>query len=188
MKVAVSMIRRLSAQFPSPVKIDLLAYALLVAIALARFIYIGSIDLVSDEAYYWDWSRNPAFGYFDHPPMIAWLIFSFVKVFGDTALGVKGCAVACSLIASVCAYRIVKKYVRTPSSLILYILLSSSVILYGIGSLLATPDIPMVACWAVGMLTAYKMIFENSPYAWIGLGVSMGLGMLSKYSFIIPER
>ncbi len=27
-----------------------------------------------DEAYYWAWSLNPSWGYFDHPPMIAWII------------------------------------------------------------------------------------------------------------------
>ena len=27
--------------------------------------------LFEDEAYYWVWSKNLAFGYFDHPPMVA---------------------------------------------------------------------------------------------------------------------
>jgi 4-amino-4-deoxy-L-arabinose transferase-like glycosyltransferase len=166
-------------------KTDSIVYVLLGVIGIARLFYVSSMDLVADEAYYWDWSRYPAFGYFDHPPMVAWLIFAFTKLFGATALGVKAGAIACSLIASVCAYRVVKRYVHAPSSLVLYVLLSSSVILYGIGSLLATPDIPMVACWSLGMLTAYKMIFEHSPYAWMGLGISMGIGMMSKYSFAL---
>ena len=31
-------------------------------------------ELLDDEAYYWVYSRFPAWGYFDHPPMIAVLI------------------------------------------------------------------------------------------------------------------
>src|SRR6266498_4167697 len=31
-------------------------------------------ELYSDEAYYWLWSLRPAGGYFDHPPLVAWLI------------------------------------------------------------------------------------------------------------------
>jgi 4-amino-4-deoxy-L-arabinose transferase-like glycosyltransferase len=35
---------------------------------------IGTTELAHDEAYYWLWSRHLAWGYFDHPPLIAWLI------------------------------------------------------------------------------------------------------------------
>lgn len=31
-------------------------------------------ELFHDEAYYWTWSLSPAWGYAEHPPMIAWLI------------------------------------------------------------------------------------------------------------------
>ena len=31
-------------------------------------------DLINDEAYYWMFSKNLDWGYFDHPPMIALLI------------------------------------------------------------------------------------------------------------------
>jgi 4-amino-4-deoxy-L-arabinose transferase-like glycosyltransferase len=35
---------------------------------------MGSIELAHDEAYYWMWSRHLDWGYFDQPPLIAWLI------------------------------------------------------------------------------------------------------------------
>jgi 4-amino-4-deoxy-L-arabinose transferase-like glycosyltransferase len=35
---------------------------------------IGSTELAHDEAYYWMWSRHLDWSYFDHPPLIAWLI------------------------------------------------------------------------------------------------------------------
>jgi hypothetical protein len=31
-------------------------------------------ELTSDEAYYWMYSNNLAWGYFDHPPVIAFMI------------------------------------------------------------------------------------------------------------------
>ena len=31
-------------------------------------------ELMDDEAYYWLFSRYPDFGFFDHPPMIAFVI------------------------------------------------------------------------------------------------------------------
>jgi hypothetical protein len=30
--------------------------------------------LAFDEAYYWQWSKNLAWGYYDHPPLIAFMI------------------------------------------------------------------------------------------------------------------
>lgn len=35
---------------------------------------MANTELFHDEAYYWLWSRYPDWGYFDHPPLLAWLI------------------------------------------------------------------------------------------------------------------
>ena len=44
--------------------------------------------LFEDEAYYWVWSKNLAFGYFDHPPLVAlWVRIS--SLFFDSELGVR---------------------------------------------------------------------------------------------------
>jgi len=42
--------------------------------AIIRLVFAALIPIFPDEAYYWDWSRHLAAGYFDHPPMIALLI------------------------------------------------------------------------------------------------------------------
>ena len=35
---------------------------------------VNGTDLFFDEAQYWAWSQEPAFGYFSKPPLIAWII------------------------------------------------------------------------------------------------------------------
>jgi dolichyl-phosphate-mannose-protein mannosyltransferase len=40
----------------------------------SNILVIASTDLFDDEAYYWLWSRYLDWGYFDHPPLLAWLI------------------------------------------------------------------------------------------------------------------
>ncbi|MEA3246785.1 MAG: hypothetical protein U9Q74_11580, partial [Gemmatimonadota bacterium] len=62
----------------------IVAAALLVRLALAAV-----VPLFPDEAYYWEWSRRLAAGYFDHPPAIAWLVRGGTAVFGDTPFGVR---------------------------------------------------------------------------------------------------
>jgi MFS family permease len=61
--------------------------------------------------------------------------------------------------------------------------LSNFIILFGIGGLLATPDIPMVMFWAMGLFLAHKFIFDNRKWTWLLLGIVMGCGLLSKYLF-----
>jgi hypothetical protein len=164
---------------------DILAYSLLVGIFLIRFTYIGTLGIAPDEAYYWDWSRKLSFGYYDHPPMVAWFIYLSTKLFGDTLRGVKFMAIAASFFATFFSYRLAKKYVSQTSSLLLFIVISNTVILYGIGCFVAVPDIPMILFWSLGLLFAYKFIFEESPLSWFFLGFTMGFGLLSKYIFVL---
>ncbi len=179
------MTRLSPALFAKYEKSDIMVYCLLSCIFILRMMYIGSMGLVADEAYYWDWSRELALGYFDHPPMVAWLIFISTKLFGNNPFGVKFVAIACAFVSSLFTYRIAKKYVRRFFPLFCFIVLSNTVILFGIGSLLTTPDAALVACWSIGLFAAYAMIFEGARNSWLVLGIAMGLGMLSKYSFLL---
>jgi len=54
-----------------------------------RLSLCGIIELLPEETYYWTYAQHPAFGYFDHPPMVAWIITAGTTLFGDTALGVR---------------------------------------------------------------------------------------------------
>jgi 4-amino-4-deoxy-L-arabinose transferase-like glycosyltransferase len=170
---------------PAISRIDIVVYAILAAVLVFRLIYVSFLGLLPDEAYYWDWSRNPAFGYFDHPPMVAWLIALSRAVFGETVLGVRSLMCVCALVASVSSYLLVKKYAAKASSRILWALLSNCVLLFGVGSLLATPDIPFVLFWSLCLLAAHNAIFNSSTRWWLALGVGAGFGMLSKYTFVL---
>ena len=52
----------------------MISAVLLLAVNLFKLAVARCFPLIGDEAYYWLWSRRPALGYFDHPPMVAWLI------------------------------------------------------------------------------------------------------------------
>ena len=45
-------------------------------------------ELIFDEAYYWYYAQNMAWGYFDHPPMVA-LLIKMSSVFFNGELGVR---------------------------------------------------------------------------------------------------
>ena len=48
--------------------------ALIAAMTVMRVVYACVIDLRTDEAYYWTWSKENVLSFLDHPPMIAWFI------------------------------------------------------------------------------------------------------------------
>ena len=60
----------------------LLCLGALLAVRLAG-IFLANTDLVLDEAQYWTWSRELAFGYYSKPPMIAWVIRGASEICGD---------------------------------------------------------------------------------------------------------
>jgi hypothetical protein len=47
---------------------------LIVVSTIARLIIASTIELANDEAYYWTYSLKFQWNYFDHPPLIGWLI------------------------------------------------------------------------------------------------------------------
>src|SRR6201992_3344743 len=63
--------------------------ALIAAMTAVRVIFACVIDLRTDEAYYWTWSKENVLSFLDHPPMIAWFIRFGTAIFGDTNFGVR---------------------------------------------------------------------------------------------------
>jgi hypothetical protein len=68
--------------------------ALVLAMVVLCCLVARHIELETDEAYYWLWSRHLAISYFDHPPMIAYLIRLGTALVsrhaGDVVLGGRG--------------------------------------------------------------------------------------------------
>src|SRR6202011_1066677 len=86
--------------------------ALLVALVgyafLLRVIFCAQIELLPEEAYYWNYSRHLDIGYLDHPPMVAWLIKVGTAAFGQSQVGVRAGALCCGVITAVFTYRLTR--------------------------------------------------------------------------------
>ena len=62
--------------------------ALAVVLFLLNLIQSGLTELIYDEAYYWYYAKTLAWGYFDHPPLVAFMIYLGTQLF-DNELGVR---------------------------------------------------------------------------------------------------
>ncbi|HEX3485962.1 MAG TPA: glycosyltransferase family 39 protein, partial [Micropepsaceae bacterium] len=75
------------------------------AVMVIRGIVAGLTPLSYDEAYYWLWSKHLAAGYYDHPPLIAYVIRAGTMLFGATSLGVRFVPWLLSVAASWAVWR-----------------------------------------------------------------------------------
>ncbi len=75
----------------APASLNLPAWLLLVAAAsLALRLWIaGTLPITGDEAYFYWWGVFPAWGYYDHPPMVGWLIGAMRYLLGDSLLSIR---------------------------------------------------------------------------------------------------
>ncbi len=78
---------------------------LIAALTAMRMIYAGVMELRTDEAYYWTWSKESALSFLDHPPGIAWMIRFGTAIFGDTSLGVRFGGIVAMLVDAIAAGR-----------------------------------------------------------------------------------
>src|SRR5882762_7971553 len=77
----------------------------ILALVALRLVAASWTPLTFDEAYYWMWSKHLAFGYYDHPPAVAYVIRAGTMIAGDTELGVRLVSILLALPMSFAVYR-----------------------------------------------------------------------------------
>ena len=178
-----------TADFTEPLQARRLTW-LVVGVAVALTLYrmalipTRGITLFVDEAYYWDWSRELAFGYFTKPPMIAWLIAAGVGLWGDSVLGVKAATMLLYPVTAWVIHRLGSELFDARTGAIAALLFIASP-LAGILGLAASTDAPLLLCWSLAIWALWRALegAGRSPRAaWLGLGMAVGLGLLSKYT------
>lgn len=154
----------------------------LVAYSVAlRAIFAGLIDLLPEEAYYWQYSEHLSLGYLDHPPMVAWLIRLGTWLGGDLEWGVRLPSLGCWGIAALFLFRLARELYGKTEALVALMLLGGLPIYFATGMVM-TPDAPLYAAWAACLYFLQQALLRGRPKAWLGVGLCLGLGMLSKYT------
>lgn len=120
-----------------------------------------TLPLLADEAYYLDWSRRLAWGYFDHPPMVAYLISLFdyqprVAAWTISSLSILILSAASKATRSERWWLTPLLFVTTPLGL------SSG--------LFMTPDIPLLFGISIVL---YALISKTAILALLGLSVAL---------------
>lgn len=157
------------------------AIGVVMFVLLLRLVYSGLAQLIPDEAYYWQYAQYMDLSFYDHPPMVAWLIWLGTAVLGDNEFGVRIGALLCGLVAMTYLYAFAQN-LYDKSSAMRAVLLFSVLPLGFASGLLMTPDAPLVAAWVATLYYMERALVADQRSAWLGMGIAFGLGLLSKYT------
>ena len=154
------------------------AVALLAAVG--RALVFAGTDLYADEAYYWLWGQRLDVGYFDHPPVVAWLSRASSDLLPGE-FGVRLLFLACGAATVWLTARIAAELTDDARAPVIAALLAATAPMMTITGALALPDAPQLCLQAL----ATWLVLRASGRTWLLAGVVLGLAMLTKYSSVL---
>lgn len=157
-------------------------FAALALLFALRLIAGAVLPLSADEAYYWLWSKHLAAGYFDHPPVIAWIIRAGTVVFGQTAFGVRVVGILLSFAATWLVWDGARLLLADRKAAGWAALAFNLTLMTTVEMLAATPDTPQMAAAALLLWTLAKLVASGNGRWWLAVGAAGGIGLMAKYS------
>lgn len=155
----------------------------LLGLLAVRLLVAAFAGLTDDEAYYRLWSLKLQAGYYDHAPMVAWVIRAGREIAGDGALGLRLFAPILTFLGSLLLWRtVVLVDGRTVATRA--VVFFNAAVLIGAGSVLMTPDTPSVFFWGATLWALAELTASRDPRWWLVVGLAAGLGLFSKYSVL----
>jgi 4-amino-4-deoxy-L-arabinose transferase-like glycosyltransferase len=139
------------------------------------------ISLYVDEAQYWTWARDLAWGYFSKPPGVAGLIAASTALFGDGILGVKALAMLCYPAAAWIAYAVARRLYDEKTAFWAGVAVLTLPMFSWLGLFVST-DALLTLFWLLALYAYLKAVDRDRWQDWLLLGAVCGLGLLSKYT------
>lgn len=158
-------------------------FGLLFIVIVINTIFNGILQLHFDEAYYWSWSKNIDLSYYDHPPMVGYLI-AISSLFGHSEFFVRLPGLFTATITILTLYSLAKKMFNQNIANITGILAITCPMIQATFFII-TPDSPFIMFWALTLYAFYIGVFEKKTCYLYLSGIFAGCGLLSKYTAIL---
>jgi 4-amino-4-deoxy-L-arabinose transferase-like glycosyltransferase len=116
------------------------------------------------------WSLRPAAGFYDQPPLLAWVLFSVRTTLGSSPLALRLVPVFMGVVGTVALL----PFVRDRA---LWALWWAAIPPLAWLTLFSTPDALLLGAWAVGLAAGIR-----GGWGWVLAGLAAGLASQAKYS------
>ena len=154
------------------------------AIVLAFRLWLAWwLPITGDEAYFITWARAPDLGFYDHPPMIGWVLAALLKV-SQSTLWLRLPSVLLPAVMAVGMLVLIRALVQKNidaeriacAGALTWMLVPAQVI-----NVLVTTDTPLILFSAMAMAAFVVAVRHDSPAWYAAAGMALGLAFLSKY-------
>jgi hypothetical protein len=150
----------------------------LVVVTAIKIVFAFTFAIKNDEAYYLLWAKHLAGGYYDHPPMIGWLLHLMSYV-SDSIVWLRMLAIGTGLVAVWVIYRFAVAFAdeqKARFAALLFVLSPLYILLFLIGN-----DTPLLLFSSLAALLFLVSIEKEKPIYAMGSGMLLGAAILSKY-------
>lgn len=156
----------------------------LLGLTLWRLGVAWLLPVTLDEAYYFDWARALAWGYFDHPPGVAVLGLGAELAPGSAFAARLGNLIAATLtmLALLALYR--RCGLRAPRDQLAALAIAVTALPMLVGAILTTPDSLLALAWVLALHEAL-IALQGARQRWLTTGLAVGLGLLGKYTMVL---
>ena len=144
----------------------------------------GQLDLFVDEAQYWLWGQELAFGYYSKPPLIGWVIRAFVEAAGsDAVFWVRLPAPLFHSATALILGAIAREHIGHRAAVATTLGYATMPVI-AVGSTLISTDTIMFPFLALALGGYLRLTLAPSRSAALFTGIMLGLAFMSKYAAV----
>ncbi|MEO8758507.1 MAG: glycosyltransferase family 39 protein [Devosia sp.] len=162
-----------------------LTIVIVAAFTVLRLITAASLDLRSDEAYYWTWSHEAALSFLDQPPMVAWFERFGELIFGDTPIGARFAQLLAFPVTALLLADVARRRTGSWNAALFVVLALECTLNYALFVVVVEPSIPLLLFTSVILWALCRLDETMDARWWLLIGISGGLALLSKYIVLL---
>jgi hypothetical protein len=161
----------------------ILAWSWVTVATAARLLCIARLPLGNGEAYYYSWSRFLDWSYYDHPPLVAWMVRA-TTAFGVGPVAVHLGPVLASAAFGLLFHRLAERLVP-PRAALLALMVVTALPVFLASSFIVNPEAPLAPLWAGFLLAVLRMRDREEAFRPLVAGGLLGLAFLAKYTALL---
>ncbi len=147
---------------------------------IINLIQAAFTEVIADEAYYYFYSVNMAWGYFDHPPLVA-LLIKISSQFFNGSLSIRFMTVLLQVFTLLFIWKTLAQPKPSKQDVWAFFGISAAIVMFVVYGFITTPD-PGLLFFTALFLYAYKrLLLKEAFWYWAMLSVAMAGLVFSKY-------
>lgn len=142
-----------------------------------RVVLAAITPMTGDEAYFVLWARHLDYGYYDHPPMVGWMLAALLKL-DDAEVIMRAPVIALTALIAWLVYRL---FAHIDAQRAAWAASAFALAPVNALNVLITTDTPLILFCFLSIAALYLALRGDRPLYYALSGLALGLAFLSKY-------